>query len=1455
MAENIQLTIEPVLDLDVLAKAGAEAGKRITTAINNNSKDAGKNYEANIQKASRLVKQFEKQLTTLNQTKFKPNLDHTKFLSDLAVERARLTDLTKAYDEAKAKHEEMLAVYKAETEAHAKRTYLKKEIDAAGEYAKTLNKQAGAQQLYIQQLEDALTNKSWGDKYDFDDQTATNQNRIRALADTIRKINDAYKLAQDGAKEFEQKQAEAYAKATAEVQKYIDKAREENATSQQVADAIAKVTGRIVELDLKKASAASAGTAGLTDAEINEYARLEQTLARLQTRYQEVRDAEAKAVDNKAWEQYAKATSSLQQFIDKAREETATLGDVSNAISKVVNRMVELEILASSGQITEPQITEYERLSATLDELYSKYNGLRRAPNMDDTVSAIKRVTASVSQLINRLSQVSGHAIKSAFNALRKSITGIGYDSKETSNDLKYLIRNLVKYGFGVRSIYFLYKRLRTALVEALKDMAKFDTEGLGASIASLSSSLQYLKSAWAAAFAPIVEYVTPVLVGLMDLLANVANAIAALFATLTGKGTVVKAVKQQKTLADALGDTGSAAGGAADALGKLADFDELNIIGNDSGGGGGGGGGSGKGNGPDGSFIVETIENELADLINADKWFEIGQLFADKLNTLTEAADKWINDVFRPWGVKWATNLGNFMNGFIYHYNWELLGKTFADGINAIFDTANTWFTTVNWSWFGARVADGLISAIDNIEWDLIGQTLANKLNKTIDFLYGFVKSLFTSGRARQIADAIAEGIYNFFITVHWDNLGETLSTGFNGVFEALRRFINQYDWDTVGDTIANAFNTAVANIDAKEAGKTFGTFVLKVFDQLSKIDLFAVGEKIGNFLTSIDWLTILQKAVGNILELLGGIIKGAFTGEYGASMVAGIVAALVAHFAVELAKIKLGALLGGKFLGEVLASAGLGGGAAAAGGEAVGLAAGLGGIATTVGPILAVAGALGGVALMLKQSSDWLSDYNEKLYALDETTQEHMNTLDLLVQQSEGYHEASVRQMGVYEVENDRIRELADSYLALLDENGKVKEGMEERADYYYSQLASALGLEQDQLKTLVDKNGDLKTAIEEVITAKTQDRAVSAYLDEYQYALDNVKTAQDAVTLAEEDYQRALERKQETQQLVDKAQQDYMDHLGQGIEVEAEYKKKLDDAITANGNAEYAIKKTKEEVDRANDELIKINATADFYEGYIAAIATNDTNLINAALKRMEDGFVTAEEGNRASLLRQANNMENYYGLLLEEMKKGNPNVTQEMLDNAREWTETAHKELQKFDKIGKDAMDDLKSGMASKKQSLITEAENTSSSIANAYRTGLTGVLNGVNMGTPTASLPTYSYQSSSGSITPKVNGYARLATGAVLPPNDPFLAIVGDQKHGTNIEAPLSTIEDAVRNVVGDSNYSPEVVQLLQRLITVVEQKNFSISKREVGDAAIAEINGRTRRTGGSPLIG
>lgn len=52
---------------------------------------------------------------------------------------------------------------------------------------------------------------------------------------------------------------------------------------------------------------------------------------------------------------------------------------------------------------------------------------------------------------------------------------------------------------------------------------------------------------------------------------------------------------------------------------------------------------------------------------------------------------------------------------------------------------------------------------------------------------------------------------------------------------------------------------------------------------------------------------------------------------------------------------------------------------------------------------------------------------------------------------------------------------------------------------------------------------------------------------------------------------------------------------------------------------------------------------------------------------------------------------------------------------------------------------------------------------------------------------------------------------RLANGAVIPPNQQFAAILGDQRSGMNIEAPLKTIEQALRNVMGESNFGSDVV--------------------------------------------
>jgi hypothetical protein len=53
----------------------------------------------------------------------------------------------------------------------------------------------------------------------------------------------------------------------------------------------------------------------------------------------------------------------------------------------------------------------------------------------------------------------------------------------------------------------------------------------------------------------------------------------------------------------------------------------------------------------------------------------------------------------------------------------------------------------------------------------------------------------------------------------------------------------------------------------------------------------------------------------------------------------------------------------------------------------------------------------------------------------------------------------------------------------------------------------------------------------------------------------------------------------------------------------------------------------------------------------------------------------------------------------------------------------------------------------------------------------------------------------------------------LARGAVIPPNNPYLAVVGDQKSGTNVEAPLETIvaalKEALASIVPQQNSSQQ----------------------------------------------
>ena len=78
----------------------------------------------------------------------------------------------------------------------------------------------------------------------------------------------------------------------------------------------------------------------------------------------------------------------------------------------------------------------------------------------------------------------------------------------------------------------------------------------------------------------------------------------------------------------------------------------------------------------------------------------------------------------------------------------------------------------------------------------------------------------------------------------------------------------------------------------------------------------------------------------------------------------------------------------------------------------------------------------------------------------------------------------------------------------------------------------------------------------------------------------------------------------------------------------------------------------------------------------------------------------------------------------------------------------------------------------------------------------------------------------------------------LAQGAVIPPNREFMAVLGDQTHGKNLEAP----EDLIRKIVREESGSmdQEVVLLLRELISTV-------ARIKVGDEVIGRAAARYYR--------
>lgn len=469
---------------------------------------------------------------------------------------------------------------------------------------------------------------------------------------------------------------------------------------------------------------------------------------------------------------------------------------------------------------------EYDQLSTALDAVKEKLDGM---------VQKVERGASAFAKFGSIIGKGVVGGMKGMVSMLGKGAAAmlkLSLRAKKTHSSFNNGIGTLLRYGLGVRSLFTLMSKLRSALVDGYKNLARYSSR-TNAAISSLMSALTRLKNSFAAAFDPILRAAAPALVTLINLISNAVSKIGMLTAALTGAKTYTKATTIQEDYAKSLDKTSKS---AKKAKAVLASFDELNILDDNS-------SDSTKDDGSvDPSKMFEQVPIDSAVLDFADKlkkafeeadWKGLGTLLGDKINELVDSVD------WSGWGTK--------------------IGK----GMNAAIQTLYYTVDTVDWLNIGKHLAEAVNSIINEVDWDIFGRLLAKKFTVALDVAGGFLKEL------------------------DWTAVLQAFTSGFSGFYNELQEWLESKDWHRIGEIITAKLSDALRNGNVEGAVKSFFDAFTEAINSLADlmdgIDFYQVAKDLVEMLiravSGVSWdeLTealgrLIGESVDAVIQILAG-------------------------------------------------------------------------------------------------------------------------------------------------------------------------------------------------------------------------------------------------------------------------------------------------------------------------------------------------------------------------------------------------------------------------------------------------------------------------------------------------------------------------------------------------------------------------------------------------------
>lgn len=631
------------------------------------------------------------------------------------------------------------------------------------------------------------------------------------------------------------------------------------------------------------------------------------------------RAADAQSRMNAYLEKSGSIYQKIQGMIGKTTEMSGVLQDIASATTGKMSQMLQTAGTALGGfgaKLTGAAVAAGPYIAIILA-----------------AVSALKKLSEvlmkfgqeATSGIISYMKTVADLSVSAAhgFVEMLKSIGKFGASSIKLLSDLGKKVVGLTN-RFNVfaklsDSLSGKFKRIGSTIKSALVFSVIYKglsivREQMGAYLSvntQFMTALRRLQGVLLTAFQPIYEVVVPALTTLINILSRAAATVTQFFASLFGT-TAKQAQVNAKDLYEQANATTAAGDAAEEAAKQLAGFDEINKL--EGSKKAGGGGAVSVDTGP--LFDYEYDETPF------DSWGEAFSAFLDKLlggipklrDAFKNFAD-WLNDwskkvydMFIFPGVlekvkRLGRELADALNDLVNWIDWYQLGQALGAGLNLALNFLTSFLYEFDWMNLGRKLAEFVNGLVSEIDWYEFGRLLWAGFKIGLETFAGFITGLDMP----QLAEAASNIILGFFHEMEntikripWFNIGRQIAVFLNNIqwyeiitsiadaihagiialYKLVLGFINRLEWNEIAEQIYTAINKSIGNEALfQKLGEVLSSLFIHVFDfcrdVVKGIEWEQIGRDIAAFILGFDWVGALGSLADLIAEGINAAIK----------------------------------------------------------------------------------------------------------------------------------------------------------------------------------------------------------------------------------------------------------------------------------------------------------------------------------------------------------------------------------------------------------------------------------------------------------------------------------------------------------------------------------------------------------------------------------------------------